>query len=360
MKELDGEHGTTLAVAARESRRWVARLFPFLAGTALALLLLRQINPLQVLQLLASSDPRWLLAGLGLYLLTNVVRTYRISVLLVLRERAAFHAERTAWLAPLKILPDILAQSLFNNLLPFRSGEASFPLLMYQHHRVALSESTAALVVARIFDVIAIAALYVLFALTSLSNLQGTSSVLVVSIMLLMFAGLVILAAAPWLVRIGLRFAEWLTSRLHLTGRLMTWLLHGGQRAAAALSRMRTPATFGFTFAYSLLAWFGTFGWFAAFMQAIHLPLPLSKIILGAAFAVIANALPLSTLGGFGAQQAGWALGFSLLGMAIDLAIASGFAVEILTLLASVLCGGVALLYIGAASNKHKPRGKKP
>ena len=85
-----------------------------------------------------------------------------------------------------------------------------------------------------------------------------------------------------------------------------------------------------------MAGWLTTFAWFTAFLAAINIPVPLPLVIVGAAFATLSKALPLATVGGFGAHEAGWAFGFHLIGMPADLAIASGFAINILTLLASI------------------------
>ena len=72
----------------------------------------------------------------------------------------------------------------------------------------------------------------------------------------------------------------------------------------------------------------------------------LSQTIVGATFAVLTKALPLVTVGGLGAHEAGWTVGFMLVGFDKEIAIATGFAVNILTLLSSLVfgLGGLGLL----------------
>ena len=71
---------------------------------------------------------------------------------------------------------------------------------------------------------------------------------------------------------------------------------------------------------------------------------------------MLAKAIPFITVGGFGAHEAGWAVGFTLTGMARETAIASGFAVNILTLLASVIFGGAALAWMRLESTRRVSR----
>jgi uncharacterized membrane protein YbhN (UPF0104 family) len=90
---------------------------------------------------------------------------------------------------------------------------------------------------------------------------------------------------------------------------------------------------------YSLPIWLGTFAWFYAFMTGLNLRVTPVQLVLGATFAVLSKALPLGTIGGFGTHEAGWTVGFMLVGLEREVAIASGFAVNILTLLASLFFG---------------------
>jgi uncharacterized membrane protein YbhN (UPF0104 family) len=113
-------------------------------------------------------------------------------------------------------------------------------------------------------------------------------------------------------------------------------LLASGQTAVSVIGRVHKIETYGRVLGWSLAGWLTTFAWFTAFLAAINIPVPLPLVIVGATFATLSKALPLATVGGFGAHEAGWAFGFHLIGMPADLAIASGFAINILTLLASI------------------------
>jgi uncharacterized membrane protein YbhN (UPF0104 family) len=68
---------------------------------------------------------------------------------------------------------------------------------------------------------------------------------------------------------------------------------------------------------------------------------------VGATFATISKAIPLVTVGGFGVHEAGWSLGFLLVGMPLETAVASGFAVNILTLVASITLTGFTSIWLG-------------
>ncbi|MCD6289165.1 MAG: flippase-like domain-containing protein [Anaerolineae bacterium] len=321
------------------------RLLPYVGTLGIILLLLWQIDPRQVLRLLEGVKLEWLLVGFGWYVLTNLLRAYRFGALLAL----------PGMLRPIRLLPEMFALSLLNNILPSRGGEISFPYLMHWGHDMGVGESAAALVVARIFDYLAVATLYILFASVEAGSLATGAMRLILVVTGLMGTSLVILALTPWLGQRGLgilrRLLDWMKLAERPVGR-MAW--ETGQQAVVTLTRIRGFRTYMLTFVWSLLIWGCTFAWFTAFMRAIHLPYRYPLIVVGATFATLAKAIPFLTIGGFGAHEAGWAIGFSLTGLDTSTAIASGFTVDILTLIMSWIFGGPALAY--AMRRKHPHR----
>lgn len=319
------------------------RLLPYLGGLLLLFLLLRQIDPRSVVHALAEAKPSWLLAGCAWYLLTNVLRAWRFGLLLRME----------GIIEPLRLLPEMLALSFLNNVLPSRAGELSFPYFLHQRHHVPVGESMTTLVLARIFDYVAVACLYVIFALWELPNLAPNAAQVVGAAAGLLLMTVVGLALAPWLagmiwhlVRQMASHGRW--AQRPLPGTLLNW----GEQAVQTLSRLRRVRVYMLSLAWSLLIWLCTFAWFASLMAALGLPQRYPLVVVGATFASLAKALPLITIGGFGAHEAGWTLGFRLTGMETATAITSGFAVNILTLLMSVLFGGAALLFLTRAGRQ--------
>ena len=303
------------------------RFLPYLAAALIIWLLLRQISLHLIWQLLRQAQFEWVAAGLGWYVVTIILRAYRLGTLLAM----------TGWRRPLSLLPDVLALSLINNLLPARAGELSFPLIMQRRHGLAISESLVLLFIVRFFDFLCVIGLFVVFALLNSANLTKATGSFILSLSLLLIPLLVLGALLPWLGSKGLQAITWFMQRLGQAERPFSQkLLAGGQTAVEVIGRVHKIETYGRVLGWSLAGWLTTFAWFTAFLAAINIPVPLPLVIVGAAFATLSKALPLATVGGFGAHEAGWAFGFHLIGMPADLAIASGFAINILTLLASI------------------------
>lgn len=333
---MDSNSKTGLTSAIQSSwyrhphRSWpvIKRLISTLGTTLIVWLLLRQIRLADIWQLLVRVDVKWLLAGFGWYLLTNVLRSYRFGTLMGI----------TSIRQPLRLLPEMIALSFLNNVLPARSGELSFPYLMQRRHGTPIGDSLTYLLIARIFDLVAVSTLFVVFTWLEKSTLTQAAGQAVTGAMLLLFPVLLVLACLPWLGERGLQAGAWILGRLNLAkSKAGQWALDVGRRAVNAMVQVHHVGTYSRVFCWSILGWLTTFAWFAAFMQAIHVPVPYPQVIVGATLATLSKAIPFVTVGGLGAHEAGWAVGFHLVGMPLTTAIASGFAVNVLTLLAAIM-----------------------
>ncbi len=313
------------------------RVLPYVAGLALVVLLIGQINPSEVTDLLRNAKPRWLAIGFGYYFLTNVMRAFRFGVLLNIPSP----------LANLRLLPEMFALSLLNSVLPSRTGELSFPYFMQRNHQVPIAESATALLLARIFDYLAVITLFVIFALYELPNLTRNSTLIIWIVVALSIVSSALLIVAPWLSEVLFSLFRRALTILKLNNSpIGVRLLNFGQQVVTALKQMRGLSIYLRTFGWSIGIWLSTFAWFEAFLTAIGMPIRYTIVVVGATFASLAKALPFVTIGGFGAHEAGWSLGFSLTGMESSAAIASGFTINILTFTMSVVSGSVALLWM--------------
>lgn len=317
----------------KQIRPWL----PYAGSLLILLALLWLIDLRDVLTLLRRTDLTWLAIGCGWYVLTNLLRAYRFRVLL----------DTDKIRNPFQILPEMFTLSLLNNVLPSRAGELSFPYFMQRRYAVSLGDGAATLLLARIFDLLAVILLYVVFAYAELQNLSETTVSIIERVAI---AGGVIsigILFAPWFADFGVRLFETVLNKLGFRDKsIVKAILRLVNDAAAALQRMRRITIYGQTLAWSVAIWLATFAWFDAFLRAIDVPMRYALVVIGATFASVAKAIPLISIGGFGAHEAGWSLGFALVGMEQSLAISTGLAVNLLTLGVSIVFGGICLLYI--------------
>jgi len=187
----------------------------------------------------------------------------------------------------------------------------------------------------------------VIFAYVELQNLSATTVTIIERVALAGVAISLGMLAAPWVANFGVRFLETMLRRLSFHDRPMAnVIVRLARDATSALGRVRRVAIYSQTLAWSIGIWLATFAWFDAFLRAIDVPTRYTLVVIGATFASVAKAIPLISIGGFGAHEVGWTLGFSLVGMEQSLAISTGLAVNLLTLAVSVVFGGLCLLYI--------------
>ncbi len=323
------------------------RLLPAALSALLLGLLYRQLPAGALMGLLAGMSPAWLLTAAGLYGAVNVLRAIRFGLLLPALEAPVGH-----------FVPLAFAVSLLNNVLPMRGGEAGFVLLAKTHYQASIAEATAALGLARLFDYLAVGALFVPLAWLSLSQLpkhtdwpwQGTEAgaILWAVIGLVLLLGLLTLSL-PWLGGCALAVLRRLLSLLGLRetppGRRV---LSFAERTVTAVAALRKPATYLRLLGLSLLQWLILFAWLYAFVCGLGYRESFRLFVVGATFAVLSKALPVPTLGSMGVAETGWALGFTLAGWTPTDAIASGLAVTVLTVALSAVFGLPSLWWLGS------------
>jgi uncharacterized protein (TIRG00374 family) len=305
------------------------RILPPVLTLIIIAWLLSQISVRDVIGLLSNLTYRWVVVGLACYSMTNVCRAFRLKVLLPYQ---ATHLRNLVSIA--------IAQSMFNNTLPARTGELSLVYLLNKHEDVPLDRAAVTLIVARVFDFVAVAMIYNAAALVSLRSLPQYASniILIVSAVMLLMIALVLSAA--WLGKRGLHVIQWIVQRLKVDQHpIARFCLEKISQVIEALEATHSLKRYLYVFVWSLLVWFGTFAWFYAFLRSIGIQVMVTSMVVGSTFAVLSKAVPFISVGGLGAHEAGWTAGFMLVGFDKTAAIASGFAVNILTMLSSLALG---------------------
>lgn len=320
----------------------IKTILSFILTLGLVVLLLRQISLRDVLSLLSSLTYGWVIVASLFYIITNVGRAWRLKILL---------PNKITRIRTLMLI--CIAHAMFNNILPARTGDFSLLYFLKRYERASLSESGVALFVARIMDYLAVAVLFIIAALFSLENFsdapQATAIIWAVFGMMLLTVVLLLLFA--WWGQASLFHLQRILDGLGLTSwRVVELGLKLLRRMIEAFEAIPFKRHF-YTFLWSLFVWGTIFVWFFAFMRAMGIETSLLITIVGATFAILSKALPFNSVGGLGAHEAGWTVGFMLVGFDKTLAISSGFAVNILVLIASVVFGGGALWVLRSQSS---------
>jgi uncharacterized protein (TIRG00374 family) len=234
---------------------------------------------------------------------------------------------------------------MFNNILPARVGELSLVYLLNRYEHVSLSSATVALILARVFDLVAVALIFVVAASVSLGDLPETASIVIRLVSVAMLLAIAVLVTAVRFGGRGLQLIRRILGHFGLDRHpIAEFGLAKMLEVVQAFEAIQSPQRYLYVFLWSLLVWFGTFAWFYAFLRSTGIQVAVTNLIVGSTFAVLSKAIPFISIGGLGAHEVGWTAGFILVGLDKTTAIASGFAVNILTILSSVILGTLGLL----------------
>lgn len=214
----------------------------------------------------------------------------------------------------------MLLHNVFNNLLPARTGELSFPVLMARYFDVPAARSVPVLLWFRLLDLHALG----LFALAA--------AALLLPVKIPLLAALLAWALLPWF---AWRLDPWI--RAQLPRRLHGRLARLADQALAALPG--NARAYWRAWAWTLVNWAVKLGVFAWILQ-LFVTTPAAAAWLGAIAGDLSSVLPVHGIAGAGTFEAGVVAG--LLASDIDASAALAGAVNLhLFILGSTLAGGL-------------------
>lgn len=218
----------------------------------------------------------------------------------------------------------ILQHNIANNLLPMRTGEVTFPVLMSSYFRVRLSRSIPALLWFRILDLHTLG-LLALFAV-------GGRWVNGYPLALLVLAWL----SVPWVIY---RMNHWLSGMLESEpqGRfalVLKKILDGAPSSLGLLLR---------TWIWTMLNWtvkIAAFAWLLMLFSGV----PLAPAVFGVIGGELSSVLPVHAVAGVGTYEVGIVAALLPFGVEAENAVASAVNVHLFLLGVSLLGGALSLL----------------
>ena len=252
------------------------------------------------------------------------------------------------------------AHNLAAYVLPAKTGEAT--LVVYLRSLgVRGADGLASLVVSRLLDLVTLALAIGVATLALRSELTRPELALPLGVALL--AGALLLGALC--LRPDL-LPRWIEAGVRRLGLHHTKLGGAVERRAGEVADALQLAASGPRLALGMLQsagiWALVFLFYAVLARGSGLPESVDylRAVFGSSLAVLFNLLPINGFAGFGTQEAGWSVGFQLLGVPAALALSTGLAVHLVQLANVVLfglCGHVALGLLGTPAG---PRPTRP
>jgi uncharacterized protein (TIRG00374 family) len=308
------------------------------AGAAVALVLvvvvLALAGPREVWALLRRSEPSWVLAGAAAAGGALVLRGLRLVLLLPQGRLGPVAATLVAAAAQ--------AAALF---VPARAGELALPLLLRRAAGWELAAGVGTLLATRTLD------------LASLGLWAGLAAVAILGpLHPLAWVAAACLVVPPLLLPVTLGVADRLAlvclARRGRRGRRWARRVRRVQRSVAALRR--APARLAWAAAASVGMWALLWALAWCLLVAMGYRWPAWHVVGGSAVASLANLLPVNLIGNLGTLEAGWTSAFIALGVAPDVAAATGLASHLWALLFAALYGTAAWATLAARAADHE------
>ncbi len=313
-------------------------------GIALALLTALMVwggvKPSEALDVLRELEPAVFFMALGSHMSIYCFRALRFMLLVPKENRPPFG----------RALMVTAAHNLASYVLPAKTGEATLVVYLRTQAGVPAAQGLASLVVSRLLDGailcagLSAACLY-LSRNERYSNLEPLAP-LGAALLVLCFVFLLLSLRSEFLVS-AFEFV-FRSLRLHRFQRGQK-LLEKTERITAAL---REAGGGGHLVAAALATipiWGGVFFFYAVLSRSMGLPEEISyaEATFGSSLAVMFNLLPVNGFAGFGTQEMGWSLGFGLLGVEEDLALATGIGCHFVQLFNVCAMGLIAHFAMG-------------
>lgn len=235
-----------------------------------------------------------------------------------------FHAEMRG--AYLRCLGLFLQHNVLNNLLPMRSGELSFPMLMSRYFKVPAVRSVPALLWFRMLDFHALAAIaLVVTAGWPPARLAGAVAVLWLPV--------------PYL---AYRFGGWLS-------RWLSGVSRGGRLRSLVLKVLaglpQSPSHFWFAWVWTAVNWVVKLAVFA-WVLLLFLDVPLKAAWLAAIAGDLTSVLPVHSVAGAGTFEAGVVAALLPFGVGPDQGLPAAVNLHLFLLGTAVLGGLISLLLV--------------
>lgn len=305
------------------------KIFTVLITIVLLILLFTQINLGDISTTLKNIPPIYLILGFILYLCIYFLRALR------------FHIQLNKEISIQNLFHIGCVHNMLNYLLPARTGEFSYVLLLKSEHNKTTGEALGTLIIARIFDFITISVFFLLFFLFCKDLTVDFSflieiGILFLFLMVIFLFGLLIYGNI--FLKIIKKWAHYINFEKFHFG---DYILDKSKETIECFEKFKTGninmhisiiiLSIGIWVLFYLLLYI------IAISMGIHLE-PV-QILFASSFAVFSTVLPIQGIGGFGTMEAGWALGFIAVGIPKEVAVSTGFGFHLILLLYTISLG---------------------
>lgn len=314
-------------------------------GIIVLCVLLLQVNLSDIIRKIISIPYKYLLLSLFIYLLFNMFRIFRFHFLL---NRKINLKELT---------PIVLVHGLFLNILPSRMGEFSY-IYMLKRKGISVSESIPVLLIARIFDGLAILFLFTISVFFLGDEIPATISSAFNFVFLLIILAILLIFILIY-IGINAKASKKALKRIILGAgfgkhRIATWTIDKLSKVFDGFKMIRLEKKIILLLLYSFFIWICGYMVYVILLRGMGIQLSFWAIFVGASFVVLSSLVPIQGIAGFGTTEGIWTIVFLILGLGKESAITSGFSFHIIRLLFAFFLGLISLLIMIFSEQKIK------
>ena len=235
-----------------------------------------------------------------------------------------------------------------NKVLPARIGELSLPIIFNKFSHISYKKGIGALLFFRFLDLLSIVGLF------SISlffiKIQEMNKYILVLIAVIFLSMQILL----WLkLNLAIEMMEKLIIKIQVSvfSRFKSKILD----AFDQIKKYKKNKTYRFWVKIVLLSlfnWLLTYCFFYSIIIAFNLEYNYIEVVFAATLSNFTLILPLSTLGGIGTFEIGWAAGFMMLGMSKEIAIPIGLFTNLFAIILTGIMAFWGYLYLISTNNR--------
>lgn len=242
---------------------------------------------------------------------------------------------------------DYVVIATFHNaasqIMPFRSGELAFPVLANRFFGHPMSRSAASLLLIRFIEVFVLGALVVMAIFFLMGEFSWDKS-------------WVMIATASLLLMLGLLWRYLPEVFLLLHGVLKPcvcggsgwlakssgWLVNALHQMSQELNKAKSAKVYLLALILTVINWLILIGICWVVLLGLGVQVNYAETIVGSSIASIAQFVPLGSVGNIGPMEAGWTMGFVMVGIDAKTALNSGMILHLVVIFCSLILAGLA------------------
>ncbi|GAK60447.1 hypothetical protein U27_00344 [Candidatus Vecturithrix granuli] len=278
-------------------------------------------------------DPYRLGNIVGIYLLHTLSRALRFSIITRTNIKNVYMISAI--------------HAFLNKILPLRSGELTWPILMKKYTNTNFGKSMTLLLLLRYLDLLCVIFLFIVASfIVKPAFVNRPLFIFLVSVLIIQIASIIhgqfLIKSFSWGVKkIKLPF---------LTDRFEKIMNIFSQFQQYIYPSQRYWQNMGVLILLTLMSWLTIYAIYYHYIRMFQIEFEFFQVIIGASFVSLGNNLPINSFGTFGTFELTWTAGFLLLGMSKDIAIPLGLFINVSNTLLSCLIAFIGYIILTLSS----------